>query len=100
MLNKLRKLSQPLLDIVTYPLLWIHPNIICILSIIVSIPGYYFFAIGNELLGSLFIIGAIFDAFDGHVTRKTGKISKFGGILDATIDRVYEGLLFLSLGIG
>ncbi len=101
MLNKLRKLSLPILDIVTYPILWMHPNLINILSIIVSIPGYYFFAIGNELLGSLFILGAVFDAFDGHVARKTGKGNpKFGGILDATIDRIYEGLLLLSMGIG
>ena len=101
MLNKLRKLSQPLLDIVTWPILWMHPNVIGLLSIVVAIPGFYFFSKGDELLGSLFILGAVFDAFDGHVARKTGKGNPaFGGVLDATIDRIYEGLLLLSIGIG
>ncbi len=63
-------------------------------------PGFYFYVKGNSLLGSLFILGALFDSVDGVVARKTDKTSKFGGVLDATLDRIFEGVLLLCIGIG
>ncbi|MDQ7020534.1 MAG: CDP-alcohol phosphatidyltransferase family protein [Candidatus Dojkabacteria bacterium] len=60
----------------------------------------YFYSQGNSLLGSLFVVGALFDAIDGTVARLTGKFSQFGGVLDATIDRITEGMVLLSIGAG
>lgn len=100
MIEKLRELFTPFINLLARPFTIFHPNVVSILSILIGLPGFYFIAKGDSLLGSLFILGAIFDAFDGAVARMTKKTSKFGGILDATIDRFFEGLFFMSLAIG
>jgi archaetidylinositol phosphate synthase len=100
MLNKLRKPLAPFINSLAYPFKYIHPNILSFFSIIVSIPGFYFYSIGKAELGSLFILGALFDTVDGAVAKMTGKVSKFGGILDATLDRIHDGLLLFFIGIG
>lgn len=82
------------------PFLWLHPNAISIIGVLVSIPGWYFYSQGEPLLGCLFLLGAVFDMIDGEVARRTGKTSKFGGIFDATLDRVYDGILYLSIAAG
>jgi len=65
-----------------------------------AFPGFFFLSVGNSTAGSLFIVGAMFDAVDGEVARLTKRVTAFGGILDATLDRIFEGLLLLSIGIG
>lgn len=100
MISAYKTSFNPLIQFVAKPFSWIHPDILSFGTLIVSIPGFYFLAQGNSLLGCLFILGAAFDSIDGAVARMTGKVSKFGGILDATIDRVYEGILLLAIGSG
>lgn len=100
MLEKLRELLQPLVNLIAHPFLKIHPNVLSIVSIFVFIPGLYFYSQGDTLLGSLFVLGALFDAIDGTVARLTGKTSKFGGVLDATIDRITEGMVLIAIGLG
>ena len=100
MLNNLRKPLKPLLELIATPFTIFHPNFISFLSIIISLPGFYFFSQGKALLGSLFIIGNLLDTIDGTVARMKKIDSPFGGILDATIDRFSEGLLFLSIAYG
>jgi len=91
---------QPFVDLLASPFLWIHPDILSFGSFVVALPGFYFYTQGDSLLGSLFILGAAFDAIDGTVARKTGKISKFGGVLDATLDRIFDGFVLFCLGVG
>lgn len=100
MIEQLREALKPLMDMLSWPFLRWHPNTLTILTLLVGLPGFYFYATGNLLFGSLFIFGAIFDAIDGVVARKTGKKSAFGGILDASIDRIFDGILLMSIGIG
>jgi archaetidylinositol phosphate synthase len=100
MMEYLRQYLTPLVNFLAKPLTVFHPNVVSFLSILIGLPGFYFISQGDSLLGSLFILGAISDAFDGAVARMTGKTSKFGGILDATIDRFFEGLFFMSLAAG
>jgi phosphatidylglycerophosphate synthase len=50
----------------------------------------------------LFIVAEALDAVDGHVARRRGLASAFGGILDISTDQVIETMywfLFLSLGL-
>ena len=100
MLEKLRNAFQPLTNLIARPLTIFHPNIVSIITIFVFIPGTYFYTKGDTLLGSLFILGAAFDALDGTVAKLTGKTSQFGGVLDATIDRIVEGIVFIGIGVG
>ena len=100
MFNKLRAPLQPLINLIALPFSWINPNVLSLLSFVIAAPGFYFYAKGNSLLGSLFILGALFDSIDGAVAKKTGKMTKFGGVLDATLDRVFDGLLLFFIGVG
>lgn len=100
MFERFRNTLQPIVDFFAFPFMWIHPNILTILTLVIGLPGFYFYTQGNALFGSLFILGAIFDVVDGTVARKTGKKTAFGGILDAAVDRIFDGLLLLSIGIG
>lgn len=47
--------------------------------------------------GVLILLAGLCDMLDGALARKTGKVSRFGAILDSTLDRAGEGVL--SLGI-
>lgn len=100
MISTYKQNLTPIVNTLAYPFKWIHPDLLSFGTLIISLPGYYFLSQGESLFGLLFILGAGFDAIDGAVARMTGQSSKFGGILDATIDRVYEGLLLLSIGVG
>jgi CDP-diacylglycerol--glycerol-3-phosphate 3-phosphatidyltransferase len=43
---------------------------------------------------------AAFDLLDGSLARATGRVSKFGGFLDSTLDRAGEGVLYAGIAAG
>jgi CDP-diacylglycerol--glycerol-3-phosphate 3-phosphatidyltransferase/archaetidylinositol phosphate synthase len=45
------------------------------------------------------IVSFSFDALDGAVARLTGKTSKYGGYLDAVIDRYQEIAVYLAIAV-
>lgn len=100
MFELLRSRVQPLTNLIARPFTIFHPNVLSFMLFLVAAPGFYFYSQGDSFLGSLFILGALFDGLDGTVAKLTGKTSKFGGILDATLDRVFDGLVLLFIGIG
>lgn len=100
MIESLRNSLQPILTLVAKPLSIFPANIISLGIFIVAAPGFYFYAKGDALLGSLFILGAAFDGIDGTVARLRGEDGKFGGVLDATLDRVFDGLVLFFIGLG
>lgn len=100
MFEALRDTFKPLVDFIATPFKIFHPNVLTVFSFFIAAPGFYFYAKGDALLGSLFILGGAFDAVDGAVARMTGKKSAFGGIWDATLDRIFDGLILLFIGIG
>jgi CDP-diacylglycerol--glycerol-3-phosphate 3-phosphatidyltransferase len=51
------------------------------------------FALG----GALILVAGIFDLLDGAVARVMGKVTKFGGLLDSTLDRYSEAVLLFGL---
>ena len=59
-----------------------------------------------QLIGGIVLIAAAaLDAFDGPLARTTGKVTKFGGVFDSTIDRMFEGailggILYYYLDLG
>ena len=53
---------------------------------------------GFNIAGGLVILaGAACDMFDGALARYTGKASKFGAVLDSTLDRASEGAVLIAL---
>jgi CDP-diacylglycerol--glycerol-3-phosphate 3-phosphatidyltransferase len=47
--------------------------------------------------GIVVLVAGFFDMLDGALARMTGKVSRFGAILDSTLDRACEAILLLSL---
>lgn len=53
---------------------------------------------GRRLLpGLLLLVAGLFDVFDGGVARLRGEESRKGALLDATVDRVADGIVFGSV---
>ena len=47
--------------------------------------------------GIVVLVAGFFDMLDGALARVTGRVSRFGGILDSTLDRLSEAVLLLGL---
>ena len=76
-----------------------NPNVITIICLSFSLITCFLYAKGWFLLGALSLSLYAFDLIDGTVARIHGKTSKFGGVLDATCDRVSDGLIFLGFAL-
>jgi CDP-diacylglycerol--glycerol-3-phosphate 3-phosphatidyltransferase len=47
--------------------------------------------------GVTLLIASLFDMLDGALARATGKTSRFGAILDSSLDRVCEAIILIAL---
>ncbi|MBK8020362.1 MAG: CDP-alcohol phosphatidyltransferase family protein [Chloroflexi bacterium] len=75
--------------------LGIHPDTITLLGLLVVAIGAYFISTGAlQLGGILLVISLPLDALDGATARAMKRTSQFGGILDSTLDRYADGLIF------
>ena len=98
----LRPLSEPLTS-------WsirhrTSPNAITIASLLLAVAAAGLFALGqwwSYLVGALLLQASlVVDCVDGDVARATGRTSPLGAWLDASTDRIKEGLAYAGLAIG
>jgi phosphatidylglycerophosphate synthase len=76
----------------------VHPNVITVASLFLAFVAFLFYRAGTFWLGAIFLfLCGMFDTFDGEVARRTNRITKIGGFLDSTIDRVNEFIIYLGL---
>lgn len=76
----------------------IKPNALTFVSLVLSIAAAYFIGTGHFLLGgALVLVSGLFDLLDGALARFTKQTTKFGAILDSTVDRVSEAAIFCGL---
>ncbi len=76
----------------------IHPTTVTLSTLILAAGAGYFYAHGNFWAGAvIFFFCGIFDTFDGEIARRTGRVTKIGGFLDSTIDRINEFIIYLGL---
>lgn len=76
----------------------IHPDTITIVGLIVVALGAICIALGQiQLGGVLLLISLPLDALDGAVARAMQRTDRFGSVLDSTLDRYADGLIFGSL---
>lgn len=47
--------------------------------------------------GAGVLVAALMDTFDGALARQSGRVSKFGAVLDSTLDRLSEGVVLLGI---
>jgi CDP-diacylglycerol--glycerol-3-phosphate 3-phosphatidyltransferase len=76
----------------------IHPNVITISSLLLAVIAFFFYRSGIFWAGGIFLfLCGIFDTFDGEIARRKNMISKLGGFLDSTVDRVNEFIIYFGL---
>lgn len=77
------------------------PNIVTVISLIISIFCCILLALGALIWGLILILVAGFiDMLDGAIARATNATTKFGAVLDHLLDRYAEFLIILGLVIG
>lgn len=75
--------------------LGIHPDIITIVGLIVVAIGGVCIAMGQlQLGGVILLISLPLDALDGATARAMKRVGQFGAVLDSTLDRYADGLIF------
>ncbi len=76
----------------------IAPNHLTIFGLLLSLAVAWILSDGRFLLGGILVLASgAFDLLDGALARASGRVTKFGAILDSTFDRFSEAALFLGL---
>jgi CDP-diacylglycerol--glycerol-3-phosphate 3-phosphatidyltransferase len=47
----------------------------------------------------VFVVSGLVDSVDGLIARHQGRVTSFGAVLDSTLDRLAEGVIFGAIGI-
>lgn len=80
--------------------LGLHPDAITIAGLGVTAAGAACIAAGALPLGGwVLLFGLPLDALDGATARAMNRTSPFGAILDSTLDRWADGLIFAGLAV-
>lgn len=100
MLNKVRPHFQRFINPLANKI-GLHPNILTIIGLLVSLCASYAFSQKSLLLGGLLIlVSGFFDVIDGAVARNNNTKSKFGGFLDSTCDRFADAFIIIGIIYG
>jgi CDP-diacylglycerol---glycerol-3-phosphate 3-phosphatidyltransferase len=76
----------------------IHPDSVTIIGLIIVGIAAFFIASGRIQIGAmLLLLGLPLDAVDGAVARAMQRKDKFGALLDSSLDRYADGLIFAAL---
>lgn len=80
--------------------LGITANAVTVASFVMAAVAAVMFALGHFGLGALIaVLASLADALDGLVARESGTVSKFGQVLDTTIDRYVEAFLVGGIAV-
>lgn len=75
----------------------ISPNILTILGFLITVAAVIAIPFNLMAGGLLILIGGFFDMLDGIVARTNGKNTKFGALLDSTLDRYSDSFIFIAI---
>ena len=94
--DRTKRLAEPVGRIVGKT--GIQPNALTIFGFMINFGVAWLISQGYFVLGgALILVAGIFDLLDGAVARVMGKATKFGGLLDSTLDRYSEAVLLFGL---
>lgn len=88
-------LDKPLAPVAK--LISISPNVLSFTGFAVTLAAAMLIPFNTTAGGLVVLIGGSFDLLDGVVARTNGKDTKFGALLDSTLDRYADAALFLSI---
>ena len=76
----------------------ITPNILTIFGVTINLGSAVLFGFGEFFwAGVVLIVANLFDMLDGNVARLSGKVTKYGGFLDSSLDRLSDMAAFLGI---
>ena len=76
----------------------VHPNILTAIGVSINVACGVLFGLGEFFwAGVVLIVANLFDMLDGNVARQTGNVTKFGGFLDSSLDRLSDMVAFLGI---
>lgn len=99
-----RQITTPVVSVLAR--IGVTPNMLTVAQLLGGIVAGYLIGSGALFWGGICVLlASALDAFDGTLARTTGKVTKFGGVFDSTIDRMFEGVvlggvLWYYLGLG
>lgn len=78
----------------------VHPNILTAIGVLINVGCAVLFGFGDFFwAGVVLIVANLFDMLDGNVARLTGNVTRFGGFLDSSLDRLSDMAAFLGIMI-
>ena len=78
----------------------ITPNAVTGIGLLITIVGAVLVAVRHPFAaGWVVLFAGLFDMLDGALARQTNRITKFGGVLDSTLDRVSEAAVLIGISI-
>jgi len=76
----------------------ITPNTLTLINLALNIVAACFIATGHFIIGGVLILGSgLFDLLDGALARFSKQTTKFGAVLDSTVDRISEAATLCGL---
>lgn len=76
----------------------IPPNVLTTIGVMINIGCAVLFGFGEFFwAGVVLIIANLFDMLDGNVARLTGNVTKYGGFLDSSLDRLSDMAAFFGI---
>jgi CDP-diacylglycerol--glycerol-3-phosphate 3-phosphatidyltransferase len=94
--NLAYRITNPLVRILSKS--GITPNTLTLINLALNIVAAYVIATGHFLPGGvLVLVSGLFDLLDGALARFTKQTTRFGAILDSTVDRISEAATFCGL---
>jgi CDP-diacylglycerol--glycerol-3-phosphate 3-phosphatidyltransferase len=76
----------------------INPNFLTVVGVSINILAGLLFGFGHFFwAGVVLTIANLFDILDGQVARLTGRVTRFGGFLDSSLDRLSDMVVFVGL---
>lgn len=76
----------------------INPNILTLVGVSINVGSGLLFGFGEFFwAGVVLIVANLFDMLDGQVARLSGRVTRFGGFLDSSLDRLSDMVVFVGL---
>lgn len=76
----------------------VNPNLLTVIGVAINVGCGLLFGYGNFFwAGIILIVANLFDMLDGQVARLSGRVTRFGGFLDSSLDRLSDMVVFVGL---
>jgi CDP-diacylglycerol--glycerol-3-phosphate 3-phosphatidyltransferase len=76
----------------------VNPNWLTVIGVSINVGSGLLFGFGYFFsAGIVLIVANLFDMLDGKVARLSGRVTRFGGFLDSSLDRLSDMVVFVGL---